>query len=38
MIQGIPEQAVITRNDAAVLVGGITYYRVLDPAKAAYDP
>lgn len=32
----IPEQAVITRDNAAVAVDGIMYYRVLDPAKAAY--
>src|SRR3954451_24901451 len=32
----IPEQAVITRDNAAVLVDGIMYYRVLDPVKAAY--
>ncbi len=32
----IPEQAVITRDNAAVAVDGIMYYRVLDAAKAAY--
>ncbi len=32
----IPEQAVITRDNAAVTVDGILYYRVLDAAKAAY--
>ena len=32
----IPEQAVITRDNAAVTVDGIMYYRVLDPVKAAY--
>ena len=32
----IPEQAVITRDNAAVMVDGIMYYRVLDAAKAAY--
>ena len=32
----IPEQAVITRDNAAVVVDGIMYYRVLDPVKAAY--
>ena len=36
IVQDIPEQAVITRDNAAVLVDGIMYYRVLDPAKAAY--
>ena len=30
----IPEQAVITRDNAAVVVDGIMYYRVLDPVKA----
>ncbi len=32
----IPEQAVITRDNAAVTVDGILYYRVLDPVRAAY--
>jgi regulator of protease activity HflC (stomatin/prohibitin superfamily) len=32
----IPEQAVITKDNAAVQVDGIMYYRVLDPAMAAY--
>ena len=32
----IPEQAVITRDNAAVVVDGIMYYRVLDAVKAAY--
>ncbi len=32
----IPEQAVITRDNAAVVVDGILYYRVLDAEKAAY--
>jgi regulator of protease activity HflC (stomatin/prohibitin superfamily) len=32
----IPEQAVITRDNAAVVVDGIMYYRVLDAGKAAY--
>lgn len=32
----IPEQAVITRDNAAVMVDGIMYYRVLDAGKAAY--
>ncbi len=32
----IPEQAVITRDNATVAVDGIVYYRVMDPAKAAY--
>ena len=36
IVLDIPEQAVITRDTAAVVVDGIMYYRVLDPAKAAY--
>lgn len=32
----IPEQAVITRDNAAVTVDGILYYRVLDAERAAY--
>jgi regulator of protease activity HflC (stomatin/prohibitin superfamily) len=32
----IPEQSVITRDNATVNVDGIVYYRVMDPAKAAY--
>ena len=32
----IPEQAVITRDNAAVMVDGILYYRVLDAERAAY--
>lgn len=36
IVNDIPEQAVITRDNAAVVVDGIMYYRVLDPAKAAY--
>ena len=36
IVLDIPEQAVITRDNAAVTVDGIMYYRVLDPVKAAY--
>ncbi len=36
IVLDIPEQAVITRDNAAIAVDGIMYYRVLDPAKAAY--
>ena len=36
IVLDIPEQAVITRDNAAVAVDGIMYYRVLDAAKAAY--
>ncbi len=36
IVLDIPEQAVITRDNAAVMVDGIMYYRVLDPVKAAY--
>jgi regulator of protease activity HflC (stomatin/prohibitin superfamily) len=32
----IPEQAVITKDNAAVAVDGIMYYRVIDVALAAY--
>ena len=33
----IPEQSVITRDNATVAVDGIVYYRVMDAAKAAYQ-
>jgi regulator of protease activity HflC (stomatin/prohibitin superfamily) len=36
VVLDIPEQAVITRDNASVAVDGIVYYRVMDPAKAAY--
>ncbi len=36
IVLDIPEQAVITRDNAAVVVDGIMYYRVLDPGRAAY--
>jgi regulator of protease activity HflC (stomatin/prohibitin superfamily) len=36
VVLDIPEQSVITRDNASVLVDGIVYYRVMDPAKAAY--
>ncbi len=36
IVLDIPEQAVITRDNAAVTVDGIMYYRVLDAPKAAY--
>jgi regulator of protease activity HflC (stomatin/prohibitin superfamily) len=36
IVLDIPEQAVITRDNATVSVDGIVYYRVMDPAKAAY--
>ena len=36
IVLDIPEQAVITRDNAAVVVDGLMYYRVLDVAKAAY--
>jgi regulator of protease activity HflC (stomatin/prohibitin superfamily) len=36
IVLDIPEQAVITKDNAAVAVDGIVYYRVLDPVKAAY--
>jgi regulator of protease activity HflC (stomatin/prohibitin superfamily) len=37
VVLDIPEQAVITRDNATVAVDGIVYYRVMDPAKAAYQ-
>lgn len=36
VVLDIPEQAVITRDNASVAVDGIVYYRVMEPAKAAY--
>lgn len=36
IVLDIPEQAVITRDNATVSVDGIVYYRVMDAAKAAY--
>jgi regulator of protease activity HflC (stomatin/prohibitin superfamily) len=33
----IPEQSVITRDNATVSVDGIVYYRVMEPEKAAYQ-
>ncbi len=36
IVLDIPEQAVITRDNATVSVDGIVYYRVMDPARAAY--
>jgi regulator of protease activity HflC (stomatin/prohibitin superfamily) len=33
----IPEQSVITRDNATVSVDGIIYYRVMEPEKAAYQ-
>ncbi len=37
VVLDIPEQAVITRDNATVAVDGIVYYRVMDPARAAYQ-
>ena len=37
VVMDIPEQSVITRDNATVAVDGIVYYRVMDPAKAAYQ-
>lgn len=36
IVLDIPEQAVITRDNAAVVVDGLMYYRVLDAVRAAY--
>src|SRR4051812_8337856 len=33
VVLDIPEQSVITRDNASVLVDGIVYYRVMDPGK-----
>ncbi|WP_043337830.1 SPFH domain-containing protein [Belnapia moabensis] len=37
VVLDIPEQSVITKDNATVVVDGIVYYRVMDPAKAAYQ-
>lgn len=37
VVLDIPEQAVITRDNANVSVDGIVYYRVMEPEKAAYQ-
>ena len=37
VVLDIPEQSVITRDNATVAVDGIVYYRVMDAAKAAYQ-
>src|ERR687885_2641229 len=37
VVLDIPEQSVITRDNATVAVDGIVYYRVMEPAKAAYQ-
>lgn len=36
VVLDIPEQDVITRDNATVRTDGIVYFRVMDPAKAAY--
>ena len=36
VVLDIPEQSVITKDNATVLVDGIVYYRVMEPEKAAY--
>lgn len=36
VVLDIPEQSVITRDNATVNVDGIVYYRIMEPAKAAY--
>src|SRR5271157_107593 len=33
----IPEQSVITLDNATIAVDGIIYYRIMEPAKAAYQ-
>ncbi|KAA2213680.1 SPFH domain-containing protein [Teichococcus oryzae] len=37
IVLDIPEQAVITRDNANVSVDGVVYYRVMDPEKSAYQ-
>lgn len=37
VVLDIPEQAVITKDNATVAVDGIVYYRVMDPGRAAYQ-
>lgn len=37
VVLDIPEQSVITRDNATVAVDGIVYYRVMDAGKAAYQ-
>jgi regulator of protease activity HflC (stomatin/prohibitin superfamily) len=34
VVLDIPEQAVITKDNATVATDGIVYYRVMDPTKA----
>ncbi len=36
VVLDIPEQSVITKDNATVAVDGIVYYRIMDPSKAAY--
>lgn len=36
VVLDIPEQSVITKDNASVAVDGIVYYRVMQPEKAAY--
>lgn len=36
VVLDIPEQSVITKDNATVLVDGIVYYRVMEPERAAY--
>jgi len=33
----VPEQSVITKDNAAVIADGVIYYQVLDPKKATYE-
>lgn len=37
IVLDIPEQAVITQDNASVSADGIVYYRIMDPRRAAYE-
>ena len=37
IVLDIPEQVVITQDNASVTADGIVYYRIMDPRRAAYE-
>ncbi len=37
IVLDIPEQAVITQDNASVSADGVVYYRIMDPRRAAYE-